>query len=102
MPHQLRFLANCSLLFTERPLLERPAAAKAAGFDAIELWWPWADQPVPADADVDALVGARGLRTPFFTMVRDGVGVPRSQFTRRGRAGTARGRGASPGPSGGD
>ncbi len=58
MSHPLRFLANCSLLFTERPLLERPAAAKAAGFDAIELWWPWADQPVPADADVDALVTA--------------------------------------------
>ena len=58
MSHHLSFLANCSMLFTERPLLERPAAAKAAGFDAIELWWPWADQPVPADADVDALVTA--------------------------------------------
>lgn len=53
-----RYLANCSMLFTERPLLERPAAARAAGFDAIELWWPWSDQPVPADRDVDALVAA--------------------------------------------
>ncbi|MEP6629379.1 MAG: TIM barrel protein [Lapillicoccus sp.] len=58
MSHALRFVANCSMLFTERPLLERPAAAKAAGFDVIELWWPWADQPVPADADVDALIAA--------------------------------------------
>ncbi len=56
--HGLRYLANCSMLFTERPLLERPAAARAAGFDTIELWWPWPDQPVPADRDVDALVAA--------------------------------------------
>ncbi|MEO3936986.1 TIM barrel protein [Dermatophilaceae bacterium Soc4.6] len=56
--HGLRYLANCSMLFTELPLLQRPAAAKAAGFDAIELWWPWPDQPVPSDAAVDALVTA--------------------------------------------
>jgi hydroxypyruvate isomerase len=54
----LDYLVNCSMLFTERPLLERPAAARAAGFDAIEFWWPWPDQPVPADADVDAFVHA--------------------------------------------
>jgi hydroxypyruvate isomerase len=54
----MNYLANCSMLFTERPLLERPAAAKAAGFDAVEFWWPWPDQPVPADADVDAFVRA--------------------------------------------
>ena len=30
----LDYLVNCSMLFTERPLLERPAAARAAGFDA--------------------------------------------------------------------
>ena len=42
-PTRCRYLANCSLLFTELPLLERPAAAKAAGFDAIEFWWPFAD-----------------------------------------------------------
>ena len=28
--HGLRYLANCSLLFAELPLLERPAAARAA------------------------------------------------------------------------
>ena len=54
----LRYLANCSMLFTEVPLLERPAAAKAAGFDTVEFWWPWPDQPVPADAEVDAFVAA--------------------------------------------
>jgi hydroxypyruvate isomerase len=54
----MNYLANCSMLFTEVPLLQRPAAAKAAGFDAVEFWWPWPDQPVPADADVDAFVNA--------------------------------------------
>ncbi|MCW2542238.1 MAG: Hydroxypyruvate isomerase [Frankiales bacterium] len=52
-----RYLANCSMLFTEVPLLERPAAAHAAGFDAIELWWPFAE-PVPADRSVSDLVRA--------------------------------------------
>ena len=56
--HSLRYLANCSMLFTEVPLLERPAAAKAAGFDAIELWWPWPDQPTPDDGEVAAFVTA--------------------------------------------
>ncbi len=52
-----RYLANCSLLFSERPLLQRPAAAKAAGFDAIEFWWPFPDA-VPSDKDVDGFVSA--------------------------------------------
>lgn len=46
-----RFDVNLSILFTELPLLERPAAAKAAGFDAVEFWWPW-PVAVPSDADV--------------------------------------------------
>jgi len=53
----LRFDVNCSILFTELPLLERPAAARAAGFDAVEFWWPFAD-PVPPDREVDAFVRA--------------------------------------------
>jgi hydroxypyruvate isomerase len=56
--HGLSYLANCSIMFTEHPLLRRPAAAKAAGFDAVEFWWPWPDQPVPGDADADAFVRA--------------------------------------------
>jgi hydroxypyruvate isomerase len=52
-----RYLANCSLLFAELPLLRRPAAAREAGFTAIEFWWPFA-APVPADAEVEAFVGA--------------------------------------------
>jgi hydroxypyruvate isomerase len=57
MPHDLQYAANCSLLFTEWPLTERPAAARDAGFNAIGLWWPWPDQPVPPDTAVDELVG---------------------------------------------
>src|SRR3984893_10201046 len=55
--HSLRFALNCSILFTELPLLERPAAAKAAGFDAVESWWRFAEA-VPADRVVDGFVGA--------------------------------------------
>ncbi|GAA4320714.1 TIM barrel protein [Streptomyces venetus] len=50
-----RFNVNLSILFTELPLLERPAAAAAAGFSAVELWWPWIDSPVPERSELDAL-----------------------------------------------
>jgi hydroxypyruvate isomerase len=50
-----RFAVNLSILFTELPLLERPAAAAAAGFTAVELWWPWPDSPAPDDGRLDAL-----------------------------------------------
>ena len=58
MGHVLPYAANCSLLFTEVELLQRPAAARAAGFDAIEFWWPWPDTPVPADIEIDRFVTA--------------------------------------------
>ncbi len=57
MDHTLPYLVNCSLLFTEQPLLRRPAAARAAGFSAVEFWWPFST-PVPPDRDVDAFVTA--------------------------------------------
>ncbi|WP_425245005.1 TIM barrel protein [Streptomyces sp. NEAU-NA10] len=50
-----RFTVNLSILFTELPLLERPAAAAAAGFTAVELWWPWVDSPTPERSELDAL-----------------------------------------------
>jgi hydroxypyruvate isomerase len=53
----LRFDVNYSILFTE--LLKRPAAARSAGFDAVELWWPFAE-PVPADREVEDFVEALG------------------------------------------
>lgn len=53
-----RFNVNLSILFTELPLLERFTAARAAGFTAVELWWPWVDAPVPEQAELDALRAA--------------------------------------------
>ncbi|MFI0976787.1 TIM barrel protein [Streptomyces sp. NPDC021093] len=55
-----RFDVNLSILFTELPLLERPAAAAAAGFTAVELWWPWIETPTPEQSELDALRRALG------------------------------------------
>jgi 2-dehydrotetronate isomerase len=52
-----RFAANLSMLFTERPLIERFAAAAAAGFPAVELQVPY---EVPASA-VRAELDRHGL-----------------------------------------
>lgn len=48
---------NCSILFTELPLLQRPDAVRAAGFDAAEYWWPFA-VAVPGDREIDAFVSS--------------------------------------------
>ena len=72
--HLLPYLANCSMLFTEVPLLRRPAAARAAGFDAVEFWWPFA-APVPADRERRRVRrGDRGRRR----------GAGRPELLRRG------------------
>ncbi|MEV6976112.1 TIM barrel protein [Kitasatospora sp. NPDC093806] len=49
------FTVNLSILFGELPLLERPAAAAAAGFTAAELWWPFGAEHDPAEVELDAL-----------------------------------------------
>lgn len=36
----MRYCANVSILFKEAPFLERFARARAAGFSAVEFWWP--------------------------------------------------------------
>ena len=51
------YTVNCSILLTELPLLQRPQAARDAGFDAVEFWWPFA-APVPSDREVDEFVRA--------------------------------------------
>jgi hydroxypyruvate isomerase len=53
----IRYDINLSMLFTEHPLLQRPAAAAAAGFDAIEFWWPFSTA-VPTDTELDAFARA--------------------------------------------
>ncbi|MBR8742458.1 hydroxypyruvate isomerase family protein [Nocardiopsis sp. MG754419] len=57
MSHTLGYTVNCSLLFTELPVNERPQAARDAGFHAVEFWWPF-ETATPDQADVDAFVAA--------------------------------------------
>jgi hydroxypyruvate isomerase len=57
MTHSLRYEVNCSILFTELPLLERAAAVAEAGFAGVEFWWPFAEA-VPSDRDVDRFVAS--------------------------------------------
>jgi hydroxypyruvate isomerase len=48
-----RFAANLAYLFTERPLIERFAAAAAAGFRAVELQFPYDHAPSAVKAELD-------------------------------------------------
>ncbi|WP_433799527.1 hydroxypyruvate isomerase family protein [Actinomycetospora sp. CA-084318] len=88
MNHPLPYAANCSILFTELPLLARPAAARAAGFDAVEFWWPFATA-APADADVEAFAAAvldAGVRLTALNLAAgDMAGGDRGLISRPGR-----------------
>jgi hydroxypyruvate isomerase len=53
----MSYTVNASILLTDLPVNERPAAAKAAGFGAVEFWWPFSSA-VPAQQDVDGFVAA--------------------------------------------
>ncbi|GAA4549874.1 hydroxypyruvate isomerase family protein [Pseudonocardia xishanensis] len=62
------YVLNCSLCLPDVPVLERAAAAAAAGFTEVEFWWPF-ESASPSDAEVDRFarsiedsgVGLRGL-----------------------------------------
>lgn len=54
---RIQFSANISIMFTEYELLQRPAAAAAAGFDQVEMWWPFS-VPVASETEVDDLIAA--------------------------------------------
>lgn len=49
-----RWTVNLSILLTDLPLEQRPAAAAELGFDAAELWWTLSG-PVPPERELDAL-----------------------------------------------
>ncbi|QKW22763.1 TIM barrel protein [Kitasatospora sp. NA04385] len=71
---QHRFTVNLSILFGELPLLERPAAAAAAGFTAAELWWPFGEEHTPGPDETDALVRAfeaAGVRLTGLNLLDD-------------------------------
>ncbi len=57
-----RFAANLSFLFTELPFLDRFAAARAAGFRAVEYMFPYA---WPAE-ELKARLDAHGLKQVLF------------------------------------
>jgi 2-dehydrotetronate isomerase len=48
-----RFAANLGYLFTERPLIERFGAAAAAGFEAVELQFPYDVAAAAVKAELD-------------------------------------------------
>ena len=48
-----RFAANLGYLFTERPLIERFGAAAAAGFEAVELQFPYDQAAKSVRAEID-------------------------------------------------
>src|SRR5436190_18843873 len=47
-----RLAANLAYLFTERPFMERFGAAKAAGFTAVELQFPYDQSPSAVKAEI--------------------------------------------------
>lgn len=73
-----RFAANLSLLFTELPLPARFRAAASAGFDAVELQFPYALSP----QDLATNLAASGLGLVLFN-------APAGDFETRGERGIA-------------
>jgi hydroxypyruvate isomerase len=59
-----RFAANLSMLFTELPFLDRFAAARAAGFSAVEYLFPY-DHP---KEELAARLRAHGLKQVLFNL----------------------------------
>lgn len=61
-----RFAVNCSIMLKDLPLAERLAVAKDAGFEAVELWWPFGTA-TPDDSSVDSLIAT--VRTSGLQLV---------------------------------
>ncbi len=92
----MKFSVNVSTMFKERPLLERFAAARAAGFRAVEIQFPY-EAPladlVRAKEAAGVLVDLVNLPAgDFATGVRGIAGLPASRHAAEFRAGVARGR----------
>ena len=58
MNNPIRLVTNLSVMFTEHPMLERPAQAKDAGFDEVETWWPFGGEPTPSSTQVADFVAS--------------------------------------------
>lgn len=59
-----RFAANITMLFTEQPVLDRFEAARAAGFEAVELLFPYDEEP----AELEAALRRSGLEWVLFNL----------------------------------
>ncbi len=59
-----RFAANLSMMFTERPFLERFDAAAAAGFEAVEFLFPYDHKP----AEIRGALDRNGLKLALFNL----------------------------------
>lgn len=72
----MKIAANLSLLFTELPLLERVVAAAAAGFDGVEIQFPY---ELPAVRLKEALAAAgmplRLINLPAGDLMSGGAGL---------------------------
>ena len=65
----IRFAANLSMLYPDRPFLDRFAAAAADGFEGVEYLFPYS---YPA-ADIKARLQAFGLRQVLFNTPPGGL-----------------------------
>ena len=77
-----RFAANLTMLFTELPMLERFAAAADAGFQGVEILFPY---DIPA-RDLSRAAIAAGLSYALRQQRRSmqtGAQVPRSRWRKR-------------------
>src|SRR3954462_8444411 len=59
---EMKFCANVSILFKDAPFLDRFERAAAAGFAAVEFWWPAGE----ALADVEAAIRDAGVQVALF------------------------------------
>ncbi len=71
-----RFAANVSMLFADRPLADRFAAARTAGFRAVEMQFPYAEPAsVLARAVEAAGVAVALINVPSGDMMQGGPGL---------------------------
>lgn len=54
------YAVNCSIMMRDREVTERLDAVRAAGYEAVEFWWPF-PTATPADTEIDAFID--GIRT---------------------------------------
>jgi len=69
-----RIAANLAYLFTEHPMMERFAAAAAAGFKGVELQFPYDDPPAAVKAELERH-GLTMLGLNAGSLKVDGIGV---------------------------